>query len=88
MSINRILLEIFSAISEYSGADVVQDLIALGTVFISRPSWPYLDCRDGNKTRTYVERSKSTSLEIRLEHLRGEVHVEDAIPLAAHISTG
>lgn len=57
-------------------------------LFISRPLlWPYLDCRDADKTRTYIERLTSTPLEIWPERLCGNGHVEDTSLPMAHIST-
>ena len=70
--INRVPPEILSLISDYCSGD---ELVALTHVcrswreiFISRPSsWGFLDCLNLDRTRTYLERSKTSLLEIRVE---------------------
>ena len=81
--INRIPREALSVIPDYwadeDGADV--DLIALThvchswrEVFISRPSlWTRLDCTNDEKTRTYIERSKSSPLKVYLWRKEGYI---------------
>ena len=77
--INRIPREILSTIPDYLSEEYTadQDLITLTHVcngwrelFISCPFlWTYLDCKNVEKTRVYIERSKSSLLEV---HLREE----------------
>lgn len=89
--INRIPSEILSLIPDYWDEDEMdQDLIMLThvcsswrTIFTSLPSlWSYLDCRNVDKTRTYIERSKTVPLEIRLEGFHGKHYAKDAFLLA------
>ena len=97
--INRISSEVFSLFPEYlEGYSMEEDLIAMSHVcrswrklLIARPSlWVRLDCANTDKTRVYIERSKSSPLELSLykngytNHLN---YVVDAILLVVpHIS--
>jgi hypothetical protein len=90
--INRIPSEVLSLVPDYwKKGKMDQDLIALTHVcrswreiFTSRPSlWSHLDCRNVEKTRTYVERSKAAPLEIYLESFRGKPYAKDAFFLTA-----
>lgn len=90
--INRIPTEVLLLIPDYWKEDVTdQDLIVLThvcrgwrSIFTSLPSlWSFLDCRNVDKTRAYIERSKSVPLEIGLI----DPHVMDAFLLTVpHIS--
>ena len=72
--INRIPREILSTLPDYLSEEYTadQDLITLTHVcngwrelFISCPFlWTYLDCKNVEKTRAYIERSKSSLLEV------------------------
>ena len=73
--ISRIPSEIFSLIPGYwEGGDVDENLITMTHVcrgwrdlLIARPSlWTRLDCTNTDKTRIYIERSKSSPLELSL----------------------
>ena len=75
MPINRIPSEVFSLIPEYlEGGELDENLITMSHVcrgwrelLIARPSlWAHLDCTNTDKTRVYIERSKSSPLEISL----------------------
>lgn len=90
--INRIPPEVLSLIPDYHDGDYPQqDLIALTHVcrrwrdiLISRPSlWTLLDFLDVDKTRTYIERSRTSPLEIFLEREPGRTHtyLDDAFSL-------
>ena len=71
--INRIPPEVLSLIPGHCDTD--DEVVALTHVcrswrelFISRASsWTYLDCTNVDKTRVYIERSKTSPLEIYLE---------------------
>ena len=53
-------------------------------LFISCPLlWACLDCASVDKTKTYIERSKSSPLEIYLQHSNNPFHQEEALILAA-----
>jgi len=86
--INRIPPEVFSLIPNYwKDQGIERDLIALTHVcrgwreiFISRPSlWTYLDCRNTDKTRVYVERSRSFPLKIFLRTSKCISYYNDAL---------
>jgi len=74
--INRIPSDVLSIIPDYwADEDTAdEDLITLTHIcrgwrkfFTSRPSlWSYLDCTSVEKTRVYIERSKSSPLNVRL----------------------
>ena len=92
--VNRIPPEIISLTLDYydeGGTD--QDLIALTHVcrgwrnmFISRPSlWTHLDFTNVDKTRTYVQRSRSSPLEIYLERDQDDTHDDALLLVAPHI---
>ena len=52
------------------------------TLFTSRPSlWSFLDCRDIDKTQTYIERSKAAPLEICLEDSHDSFYTKEAFLL-------
>ena len=76
--INRIPPEVLSLIPDYCSRS---EFVALTHVcrswrrsLISRASlWTFLNCMDLDQTRTYLERSKTSPLEIRVE----EEHVEE-----------
>lgn len=49
---------------------------------IADPSlWTYLDCTNVDKTRIYIERSKSSGLEVSLSRDEDTVYLEDAFRL-------
>lgn len=87
--INRIPVTVLSLIPKYLDAGV--DVITLThvcrgwrRVFISCASlWTRLDFANVNKTRTYVERSKSLPLEIFIIDSNGKTYSKDAFQLAA-----
>ena len=95
-AINQIPPEVFSLIPDYwQDRHTGQDLITLSHVcrgwreiFTSRSSlWTYLDCADADKTRVYVERSRSLPLEIFLRKSQRISYCDDALPLVVpHIS--
>ena len=70
--------------------DTDRDLITLThvcrswrTIFTSRPSlWSYLDCSNIDKTRTYIERSKTAPLEICVKSVREYFYIKEAFLLA------
>jgi len=84
--INRIPPEVLSLILNYCDKDDKdRDLIALTHVchgwrdmFISRSSlWTQLDFMNDDKTRTYIQRSKSSPLEIYLESSEENPYLDD-----------
>jgi len=88
--INRIPPEVLSLIPDYYDDDTDQGLIALTHVcrgwrdmFISCSSlWTQLDCMDFDKTRTFIQRSKSSPLDIFLEmHKDEDTYLDDAFLL-------
>ena len=93
--VNRIPLEVFSLIPDYCDKDYVdQTLIALThvcrgwrDVFTSRSSlWTKVDFTDVDKIQTYIHRSKSSPLYVRLEHIDDSAYLEDAFsPVIPHI---
>ena len=73
--VNRIPLEVFALITDYADvADDDEDLIAMTHVcriwrefFISRSSlWTNFDCESADKTRVYLERSKTSPINLWL----------------------
>ena len=94
--INRIPPEVLSLIPDYwHKTDTDRDLITLTHVcrgwrkiFVSRSSlWSHLDCKNVDKTRAYIERSKTTPLEIYLEDYPGKPYTKEAFLFTApHIS--
>jgi len=95
-AINRLPSDVFSLIPEYlEQNDMDKGLIAMSHVchswrelFVARPSlWVRLDCASSVKTRVYIERSKSSPLELSLYKHGDTAYVEDAVLLAVpHIS--
>ena len=90
--INRIPPEVLSLVPDYwNKNETDKDLIALTHVcrgwrmiFVSRPSlWSHLDCRNIDKTRAYIDRSKATPLEIYLGDYPGKPYTKEAFLLAA-----
>jgi hypothetical protein len=89
--INRIPPEVLLLIPDYYDDDTDQGLIALTHVcrgwrdmFISRSSlWTQLDCTNVDKTRTYIQRSKSSPLEIFLEEDEDDTYLDGAFLLVA-----
>ena len=90
--INRIPPEVLSLIPDYCNDDdddADQDLITLTHVcrgwrdtFISRSSlWTQLDFMNVDKTRTYIQRSKSSPLELHLERDEDNTYRDDAFSL-------
>ena len=90
--INRIPTEVLSLIPDYfdeDEGDADQDLITLThvsrgwrNIFVSRSSlWTRLDCMDVDKTRTYIQRSESSPLEIFFENGEGDAYPDDAFAL-------
>ena len=89
--INLIPAEVLSLIPDYCDEhDVEQDLITLTHVcrgwremLISRSSlWTQLDFANVDKTRTYIQRSKSSPLEIHLGRDEDDTYLDDALFLA------
>jgi hypothetical protein len=89
--INRIPPEILSLVPDYydkNGTD--RDLITSThvcrgwrEVFISRSSlWTRLDFTNAHKTQTYIQRSKSSLLEIHLEKNQDSAYLDNALSLA------
>jgi len=92
--INQIPPEVLSLIPDhwdYDGTD--QDLITLThvcrtwrTIFTSRPSlWSYLECRDVDKTRVYIERSKVSPLEVYIEDSPDDPYIKYAVLLMTQL---
>ena len=88
--VNRIPPEVLSLIPDYSDyGQAHQDLIALTHVcrrwrdiLISRPSlWTLLEFLDVDRTRTYIERSRTSPLDIFLEQEYGRTYLDDAFSL-------
>ena len=90
--ISRIPPEVLSLIPDYcddDDDDADQDLITLTHVcrgwrdtFISRSSlWTQLDFMNVDKTRTYIQRSKSSPLELHLERDEDNTYLDDAFSL-------
>jgi len=90
--INQFPPEVLSLIPGYLDDDVYsmdQDLIALTHVcrgwrdaFTSCPSlWTRLDCMDIDKTHTYIQRAKSSPLEVRLTKARNTNYLDAAFSL-------
>ena len=94
--INRIPPEILSLIPDYwCSCDMDERLITLTHVchgwrelFVSRSSlWVSLDCMNVEKTHVYIERSKSSPLEVILERSEDGIYCDDALLMAApHIN--
>jgi len=94
--INRIPSDVFSLFPEYLGEyDVDEGLISMSHVcrswresLIARPSlWARLDCANAEKTRVYIERSKSSPLKLSLYKYGYAAFMEDAILIVApHVS--
>ncbi|KAF9647941.1 hypothetical protein BDM02DRAFT_3269878 [Thelephora ganbajun] len=89
--INRIPPDVLSLIPDYwERQDMGEDLIALTHVcrgwreiFTSRPSlWTHLACADADKTRLYIERSRSLPLEIFLKESKCTSYSDDALLVA------
>ena len=85
--INRVPPEVLSIIPDYCDEDERdQDLIALTHIcrgwremFISRSSlWTQLDFTNDDKTQTYIQRSKSSPLEIYLERDEDNTYLDEA----------
>ena len=93
--INRIPPEVFSLIPDYCDEDYAdQALIALThvchgwrDVLTSRSSlWTQLDFADVDKIQTYIQRSKSSPLYIRLEHIDDSTYLEEVFsPVIPHV---
>ncbi|KAF9780758.1 hypothetical protein BJ322DRAFT_1023488 [Thelephora terrestris] len=89
--IHRIPPEIFSLIPQYwSEGYTDKDLVALThvcqrwrEVFIAYPPlWTYLECKNVAKTRVYIDRSKSSPLQISLHDYGGShYYLKDAFVL-------
>ena len=86
--INCIPPEVLSLIPDYwEHRHAEKDTIALThvchrwrEVFTSRPSlWTHLDCRNADKTRVYIERSKSLPLKITLSEFYRAEYCDDAL---------
>jgi len=94
--INQIPSEVFSLLPEYlEGYHGDEGLISMSHVcrswrelLIARSSlWAHLDCKNTDKTRVYIERSKSSPLELSLFKYRSADYIEDGILLVVpHIS--
>jgi len=94
--INRVPLDIFYLIPGYwDGGDVDENLITLTHVcrswrelLIAHSSlWTHMDCKNTNKTRIYIERSKSSPLKISLYAYGVAAYPEEAfLFVAPHIS--
>ena len=93
--INRIPVEVISLIPDYCHEHCAnQVLIALTHVchgwrdiFTSRSSlWTRLDSLNVDKIRTYIQRSKSSPLDVRLQHIHDNWDLEDVLfPVIPHI---
>ena len=89
--INRIPPEALSLIPDHWGHQAEKDLIRLTHVchgwreiFASCSSlWTHLDCKNTEKTRVYIERSRSHPLEISLKKLKSTSYSNDALLMAA-----
>jgi len=89
--INRITPEALSLIPDHWGHQEEKDIIRLTHVchgwreiFTSRSSlWTHLDCKNTEKTRVYIERSRSHPLEISLKKLKNTSYSNDALLVAA-----
>ena len=88
--VNRIPPEVLSLIPDYCEEHhTYQDTIRLTHVcrgwrdiFTSRPSlWTNLDCTDVDKTRTFIQRSKSSPLDICARNIDDETYLDDALSL-------
>ena len=90
--INRIPPEVLSLIPGYFNDDedsTDQDLIALThvcrgwrhTLTSCSSLWTRLDCMDIDKTHTYIQRSRSSPLEICLMKVQGTSYLDDAFSL-------
>jgi len=89
--INRIPPEVLSLIPDYCCSCGMDEMLITLThvchgwreLFISRSSlWASLDCTDVEQTRVYIERSKSSPLEIILEKSKDGAYCNDALLLA------
>ena len=88
--INRIPPDVLSLIPDYWGHRAEKDTIVLTHVchgwreiFTSRSSlWTHLDCRSTEKTRVYIERSRSHPLEISLTRSKCISYCNDALLIA------
>ena len=88
--INRIPPEIISLIPDYWENEVEKGVIALTHVchgwreiFIHRSSlWTHLNCKDAEKTRVYIERSRSRPLEISLTRSGRTSYCNDVLLMA------
>jgi len=89
--INRIPPEILTLVPDYwedysDGALIGLTHVCRGwrELFVSRPSlWTRLDCTHVKKTRAYIERSKTSPLEICLGEFDPEVFITDGAVLLA-----
>ena len=86
--INQIPSEVFSLIPGYLNDECGTGLVTLTHVcrawreiFTSHSLWAPLNCRDVHKTLTYIERSKSFSLDICLERSKNKSYSRDALHL-------
>ena len=89
--INRIPPHVFSTIPVYwADEDAAEEHLITAThvcrswrnLFISRPSlWAHLDCKNIEKTRVYVERSKSSPLNVYIRGGRNTPFPSDAFLL-------
>ena len=88
--INRIPSEILSLIPDYSDEDDPDEASITLThvcrswreIFISCPSlWTSLTFTDTDKTRTFIERSKFSPLNIYASNLNDETYLDDALSL-------
>ena len=86
LPVNRIPPNILLLIPKYWGeCDIDKNVITLTHVcrgwrglFIADPSlWTRLDCRDVDKTRVYIQRSKSSGLNISLRRSEGRAFLEN-----------
>jgi len=94
--INSIPSEVFSFIPWYLGEDDVDENLTTLThvcrgwreLLIARPSlWARLDCKNANKTRVYLERSKLSPLGVSLYKDVDTTYLEDAfLSVVPHIS--
>jgi hypothetical protein len=88
--INRVSPDVLSLIPDYLGQDPMDECLIAMThvcrrwrdVFTSRASlWTLLDFASVEKTRVYIQRSKSSPLKLLLEDLEGLPFSDDAFPL-------
>ena len=91
--INRTPTEVLTLIPDFWGRPGKEKAVIALThvcrawreVFTSRSSlWTVFDCLDGEKTRTYLERSKSSPINLRVDRDGGLSHQDPFLQIAPH----